>query len=204
MKNLSTLLCVVFASCMATRPISHPVSGAKLIGKEPGNEIFVLKNNGEKISGSSFTYANHRPVDVAGYFHIDNVKVSYKDLKAYQDGNGYYAVLRDEKHKSGTLISRVRRGEINLYVNEIRLSQGSGNTHSTEYHYDYYFNKADNQITHVEYNNLENAISVNEKALDLLHNLFPKKKIPFDRNGQAYSDDGTGAKLIKVFELYNN
>ena len=38
----------------------------------------------------------------------------------------------------------------------------------------------------------------------LLHSLFPKKKISFDRNGQVYDADGTRGRLSKIVDLYNN
>lgn len=196
MKKLPFLLCILFASCTTMKSSIDLLGSERLKGKEYGDEVFIIKTDGEKISGSIFGYPKYSDRKVN--YKIDDKKIPFKDIKAYQSPTRYTAVVMDEENKIRVGIDRIRRGKINLFIHTLLVGQSI-----TEYHYHFYFNKGTGEIMQLHYKSFENAVGDNAEALDLLHSLFIKKKILYDRNSEVYGESGIRARLTKIVDLYN-
>lgn len=191
MKNstLYSLLLLIFTSCTTTKAVDDGRQIDK--GREPGEQFFIIKENGEKIIAAKIT----RPAvgnNIESRITVDGKKMDGPELFAFQDAEGYYAWLKatsPTKYWKGRFIKRVRRGKINLYY------YGSRSTYDNADYY--YFEKEKGKFELLSFESFSSALSDNPSALQELQRLYPKRKI-LDKDIQRNSQD-----LPAIVELYN-
>lgn len=191
MKNstLYSLLLLILTSCTTMKAIDDGRQVDK--GREPGEQFFIIKENGEKIISAKITrpaVGNH----IESRITVDGKKMDGPKLFAFQDTEGYYAWLKETsptKYWKGRFIKRVRRGKINLYY------YGSRGTYDNSDYY--YFEKEKGKFEPLTFESFSTALSDNQPALQELRRRYPKGKI-LDKDTQRNSQD-----LPAIVELYN-
>jgi hypothetical protein len=126
MKHLLTFLSILLAGCNAAQPLYTSKEAA--IGKTPGSsQYFIVKKNGETMN---VTEIKHRKTESGimdeEYLFVDGQKMYFRDMNAYQEPSGYFAIHFDEKHKHGIRLERLRVGRISLYVHSFTMIKNIG------------------------------------------------------------------------------
>lgn len=175
----SIMFMLLLSSCTSWQRVTLNVVGAS--GREPGEELFVIKANGEKIIATTIK----RQTTTVGRIIVDGQKMDAPDVIAFQNQEGYFVWRSSspEKSRKGYFSLRLYRGKINLYLGGMEDS--------------YLFEKEKGKFQFVDYESLSSAISDNPQALEVLHRLYPKRKI------KQLPADGNRDDIIKIVEKYN-
>jgi hypothetical protein len=187
---------VFFMSCTTTAGLDKQRASYK--GKEPGNEYFVIKTNGERITAAKI----NRP-KVGNHYNdrliVDGVKIDGWDVFAYQNEEGYFVWYNDPKptrYWKGTWLKRLRKGKMNLYYEG---SEGTTPTSGlpTASSINYYFEKEKGQYIYLTFESFSSALKDNPAALQEFRKLYPKGWLNKDKVQTNIEN------LPHVVEMYN-
>lgn len=198
MKNLTFACLFIFTlfSCVTEKSFYRDFKKEELVGKTPNEKVFIIKKNGEKISGEKLSYSKYsvwRIQQKEDWIAVDGKKVNTEDIQAIQKEEGFMRYY-DESKTSRVLVTRLRYGKINLY--DYTGVSYSGNI--KDYYHLYVFEKGDNILRPLYFESFANAISDNPDVLQKFKQLFPKSKV------LASDEKGNLKGLITVVDLYNS
>lgn len=198
MKNLAfvCLFIVCLLSCVTEKSFYRDFNKEALVGKVPNEKVFVIKKNGEKISGEKLTYSKYsiwRVQQKEDWIAVDGKKVNNEDIQAIQTNDEFKKFYKDSKNMVRS-VTRLRFGKINLYT-YVDVSY-SGNI--KDYYHLYVFEKGDDILRPLYFESFANAISDNPDVLQKFKQLFPKSKV------LASDEKGNLKGLITVVDLYNS
>ncbi|HEX7844715.1 MAG TPA: hypothetical protein VF476_02880 [Chitinophagaceae bacterium] len=175
----SIMFMLLFYSCTPIQRVTITELGAS--GREAGGELFVIKANGEKSIATTIK----RQSTVNGRIIVDGRRMDVPDFVAFQNHEGYFVwrSTSQSNKRSGYFSLRLSKGKINLYL---------GGPEDT-----YLIEKEKGKFQFVDYESLSSAISDNSQALELLHKLYPKRKIKILPAGGNRND------ITRIVEKYN-
>lgn len=200
MKSLSLLFSIIITfalySCKTTKEFYKDFNAESLTGREPNADVFIVKKDGTKISGHQLTHSKTSAFNTneqKEWTAVDGQKVIDKEIEVVQSEKAYSALYRRKRDKAEWMVDRLRYGKISLYTYEETATDHDvrGNYHL------YVYQKGNESLDEVTFNNLMNAVSDNPVASQKLKELYPNSKIPL------HNEKGNLRNLIAIVELYN-
>jgi hypothetical protein len=211
---LSLVLVGIFAtSCMTPKPFAAKFKQEQKIGKASSSaKVFLVKKDGEKITGKKLTYSNRfrflkkiNPNEE--WVAVDGRKISFGDYDSIQTTKAFKilyepqqidtATTTEEEANAGQFyINRLRAGKINLFHYETVDTSISMHSRKRFVH-EYIFQKENGKSATVDYTSFADAIKDNRIAFEKFRQLFPANSIP------KTDVPGTLKNLIKITDLYN-
>jgi hypothetical protein len=188
---------IIFSACVNSKQFASPFDKEELLGRDPSNETFIIKANGEKIVGTVIT-SSSKAYDARtihnDWMQIDGKRVMEPDYYAFQNASGYHRYYRVTDLPY--FISRLRFGKINLYYTVhaplgVRENDVRGEFHT------YIFEKEKDNLVQLNYKNFLAALSDNPAAANKFKELFPNEKV------KRFDEKDNLANLLAVVELYN-
>jgi hypothetical protein len=217
MKTTTTILSlalvgILATSCMAPKPFAAKFKQEQKTGKDTSTaKVFLVKKDGEKISGKKLTYSNRfrflKKINLnEEWVAIDGRKISFGDYDTIQTTKAFKilyvpqladtAANADTENENFVYISRLRAGKINLFHYE--TVDTTITTHSRKrFVHEYIFQKENGKSEIVDYASFADAVKDNSVALEKLRQLFPANRIP--KTDVA----GTLKNLTQIADLYN-
>lgn len=203
--SLLTASILLFAtSCMAPKPLAGKFNSEQKRGRDTTEGIFIVKKDGEKISGKKITTSHKmellqtaKPVEESVAINGETVK--FADYELVQTSKAYRALYypeQSEKNCNGIYISRLRFGKISLYHYEAQAPV-KFNYQQKRFYHEYVFQKADGRFQVVTYASFAKAIGDDKVALSKFKELFAEGRI------QKSEIEKTLNGLLAVTELYN-
>ena len=202
MKNLAfaSLFVVCLFSCVTEKSFYRDFNKEALVGKVPNEKVFIIKKNGEKISGEKLTYSKYsmwRVQQKEDWIAVDGKKVNTVDIQAIQTPEEFRKFYQESK-TSIRSVTRLRYGKINLYTYVVSAPMAGGQKDVRGDYHEYSFEKGDDILRSLYYDSFINAIKDNPDALLKFKQLFPSGKI------KMYNEKGNLKGLIAVVDFYNS
>lgn len=208
-KNITLILLITnaafaFTSCMAPKPLASKFNLEQRKGRDTSNEIFIVKRDGEKITGKKLTSNHpswflHTAYQTQEAVAIDGQTVNFSDYELVQTNKAYRVFYQPEKNDSnaeGTYINRLRFGRLNLYHYEVAVPR-KFNYQTVRYTHKYVYQIGHGKLCPLDYASFEKAISDNKEAVKKLGQLFP--------SGDMFNEDKmyTLNSLLEITDMYN-
>lgn len=214
--NIPAFLLIAFfaTSCKTPKPFAARFKQEQRLGKDTSTNIFLVKKDGEKITGKKLRYSNSfrllKRIDpVEQWVAVDGRKISFGDYDTIQTPNAFkilYTIqpdtaqsAADEDDEEATVfyINRLRAGKISLYHYETDDTTAAAYKRKNVFH-EYIFQKYNGKSEVLEYAAFADAISDNHAAVEKLKQLFPSGSIPKKKVLQTLKN------LTTIADLYNN
>ena len=118
------VLIFLISSCVSNKGFERPFLKEQLLGKEPGEKVFVIKKDGERVTGKVITFSNFSIWKVKQkeyWVAIDGKKINLVDCESYQEPEAflyqYDKTLFNEviPNSPYRFMRRLRSGKINLF-----------------------------------------------------------------------------------------
>lgn len=204
--NLSLLVAVILfaTSCITSKPYAAKFNQEQKKGRDTSNEVFVVKKDGEKITGKKIKFPAkiamvESPEPTEQWVAVDGKKIDFGQYEAVQTPSVYKALYhpaKNDQFPNVVYMNRLRFGKINLYHYEYRGSTEFSYQSKPLYHA-YVFQKENGNSEALDYARFADAIRDNSAALDRFKQLFPSGSIPKNKV------ETTLKNLTEVAELYN-
>jgi hypothetical protein len=211
---LSLAIAGIFAtSCMAPKPFATKFKKEQKIGKDSSDtKVFLVKKDGEKITGKKLTYSNRfrflKKVNPnEEWVAVDGRKISFGDYDTIQTAAAFkilyepkpadtVTTAEDEKTANQIYVNRLRAGKMNLYHYETVDTSIALRTRKRIVH-EYVFQKENGSPARVDYYTFADAIKDNSLAFEKFKQLFPTERIP------TSTVLSTLKNLTLIADLYN-
>ena len=194
MKNLIIALPLVLllSSCVMTKTYTKE----ELKMKTDNGDVFVIKNDGKKISGTTLKLS-YKPPSIK----IDDQEISTKELIAYQDKNAFFL-----KYKTGDNFiwaKQLKRGKINLYYFDVatRTTVFNGTKYVTDHviNSHFVFNKGNEELLELNISGIAKLLKNNKNAFNKFTSTFGEKnRIILPKQLQAHPK-----VLFDAIDIYN-
>lgn len=195
MKRLPALLALTLILPMISCVMSKTYTDEEKRMRIQTDQYFVIKTNGEKISGSKLSAASGMNYG-SGWVKLDGQKYEFSELQNFQDRHAYCAKFNNVWAK------QLKRGKINLYYYETaapmpRTSPSGGTQY--EYHQHFVFQKGNGPLQELSKEAISEMLSDNREAQAKFDAQFHpgQKFLPkqLDKHPNV---------LFEVVDMYNN
>lgn len=189
-RQLFFALILIAASCTTSKSFTDEEKKMRV----PDDPMFVVKTNGEKVSGSKLSTAG--VFSTTAWVKLDGTKYAFDELQKYQDRHSYYAKFNNVWAK------QLKRGKISLYYYETSTPEPfTGPDHHTTYvsQTHFVFQKGDGPLQELSLTAISELLSDNREARDKFDAQFHPGQKWLPKQMQNHPK-----VVFDVVDMYNN
>lgn len=193
MKKLNFILFAgvlfLFSSCVVRKTYTTEEKKMKI-----GNDVFVIKKNGEKISGTKFSEPSIWN-GKADWIKIDEKKIDGNEIVAFQNKDAYF--VKFEKSGDHFWIRQLKRGKINLYYYDVLNALPSQTNTNPQQHF--VFQKGSEQLSESSISEIAKMLKDNQAAYTRFVSQFGSEdRVLFPKQLQMHPK-----VLMEAIDIYN-